>query len=249
MDGNGARSASCPVLTGPKSSAASRMGRLPRSLVCGVTALALALAPISSSSALDPARLQQAAAAQGVRAERSAQELRELVVALQPMVDGDRIERVNLFVNRRVSFVSDTVAWGQADYWSTPLETLSRGLGDCEDYAIAKYFILTAAGMPASRLRLVYVRALLPASASAPAVSQAHMVLAYYADNEAEPQILDNLVSDIRPASKRSDLTPVFSFNGEGLWTGAGSQPAGDPRARLSRWRDVLLKARAEGFE
>ena len=75
------------------------------------------------------------------------------------------------------------------------------------------------------------------------------MVLAYYATPGAEPLILDNLIGDIRPASRRGDLEPVFSFNGEGLWQGVGAQSAGDPVARLSRWREVLAKARAEGFQ
>ncbi len=76
-----------------------------------------------------------------------------------------------------------------------------------------------------------------------------HMVLAHYATPGAEPSILDNLVGDIRPASRRRDLEPVFSFNGEGLWQGVGTSRAGDPAARLSRWRDVQVKARAEGFD
>ena len=64
----------------------------------------------------------------------------------------------------------------------------------------------------------------------------------------AEPLILDNLVTSVRPASRRPDLTPVFSFNSEGLWQGVGAQSAGDAQARLSRWREVLAKAQAEGF-
>ncbi len=75
------------------------------------------------------------------------------------------------------------------------------------------------------------------------------MVLAHYAAPGAEPSILDNLVADIRPASRRRDLEPVFSFNGEGLWQGVGTNRAGDPAARLSRWREVQVKARAEGFD
>ena len=75
------------------------------------------------------------------------------------------------------------------------------------------------------------------------------MVLAHYEDRSEDPLILDNLVPEIRRASLRSDLTPVFSFNGEGLWHGAGAQTAGDPMLRLSRWREVVRKARVEGFE
>jgi len=66
---------------------------------------------------------------------------------------------------------------------------------------------------------------------------------------ESAGMILDNLISDMRTASRRPDLSPVFSFNGEGLWQGVGSQAAGDPTARLSRWRAILAKARLEGFQ
>jgi predicted transglutaminase-like cysteine proteinase len=131
------------------------------------------------------------------------------------------------------------------DYWASPLETLQQGRGDCEDFAIAKYFSLLATGVPAAQLRLVYVRLQLGGPGGP---SQAHMVLAYYADAQAEPLILDNLVTEIRPASRRPDLTPVFSFNSEGLWQGNGGPRMGDPVERLSRWREVLSKARAEGF-
>ena len=101
-------------------------------------------------------------------------------------------------------------------------------------------------GMPISKLRLVYVRAQIGGPNGA---VQAHMVLAYYAAAGAEPLILDNLITEVRPASRRPDLVPVFSFNSEGLWQGVGPTAAGDPTARLSRWREVLAKARAEGFQ
>ena len=153
-----------------------------------------------------------------------------------------QLAAVNGFFNRRIVFAEDSDVWGQLDQWASPLEALAQGRGDCEDYAIGKYFSLLALGMPAARLRLVYVRAQIGAE------SRAHMVLAYYAQARAEPLILDNLISELRPASRRPDLQPVFSFNSEGLWEGVGAQSAGDPQARLSRWREVLSKARAEGF-
>ena len=64
----------------------------------------------------------------------------------------------------------------------------------------------------------------------------------------SEPLILDNLVSEVEPASRRDDLVPVFSFNAEGLWAG-GRAARGDPTARLSRWRDLLSRLAKEGFE
>lgn len=172
------------------------------------------------------------------RAQLLAQEIMEA----QDLEEESRLKGVNTFFNRAIQFRDDKDVWGQLDYWASPLEMMNRGQGDCEDFAIAKYFALMAAGVPSAKLRLVYVRAQIGA------VTQAHMVLAYYRDPLAEPLILDNLLGDIRPASRRPDLKPVFSFNAEGMWQGVGASSAGDPSARLSRWRDMLTKAKAEGW-
>src|SRR5262249_37689852 len=135
-----------------------------------------------------------------------------------------------------------SLVWQTQDYWATPLETLGMGRGDCEDFAIAKYVTLVALGIPQDHLRLIYVRAQVPGQPV-----QAHMVLGYYPDLNGEPQILDNLNGAILPATERPDLTPIFSFNAEGLWAG-GTKAANDPTARLSRWRDLLERLRAEGI-
>lgn len=156
--------------------------------------------------------------------------------------DITRLKAINTFFNRHVLYRDDMETWGVVDYWASPLETMAKGQGDCEDYAIGKYFSLLAAGVPGVKMRLVYVRAQVGAGI------QAHMVLAYYPEPNSEPLILDNLITEIRPASRRPDLSPVFSFNAEGLWQGVGGSSAGDPSARLSRWRDVLAKAKAEGW-
>ena len=72
---------------------------------------------------------------------------------------------------------------------------------------------------------------------------------AWYRTPEVEPLILDNLASDMQPASRRPDLLPVFSFNTQGLWQGAtGARGAGGP-ASLSRWTELLRRVRAEGFD
>ena len=209
--------------------------------------LVLLLAVLMAPQAWDADRMQAAAQRAGPRAAAAVRPLQALLQeAAAEADDSARLQAVNAFFNRRIAFRDDTEAWGQTDYWASPLESLERAQGDCEDYAIAKYFALAAAGVPVVRLRMVYVRAALGGPGGP---VQAHMVLAYYASPGAEPLILDNLVGDLRPASRRPDLTPVFSFNSEGLWQGVGAQALpGDPSARLSRWRDVIAKARAEGF-
>ena len=149
-----------------------------------------------------------------------------------------KLVAVNDFFNQNITY-----RWETEDYWSTPLETMGKGVGDCEDYAIAKYATLTLMGVPPSSLRLVYVKA------KRGGLNQAHMVLAWYKSPTAVPLILDNLDYVIRPATERGDLQPVFSFNGEQLWVGTGPRATNQrPTARLSRWGQVVEKIRQEGF-
>jgi predicted transglutaminase-like cysteine proteinase len=190
--------------------------------------------------------MRAAALLHGARAVAGVNALQMALAAAQDLDDPARLQAINEFFNRRIEFRDDVEVWGQADYWASPIESLARGQGDCEDFAIAKYFSLLALGMSQVKLRMVYVRAQIGGPGGP---TQAHMVLAYYVVPAAEPLILDNLITDVRPASRRPDLEPVFSFNSEGLWQGVGIQTAGDPLARLSRWREVLAKVRAEGFQ
>jgi predicted transglutaminase-like cysteine proteinase len=174
---------------------------------------------------------------------------RELIASSAALSDAERLKQVNQFFNRTVVFADDLVTWGQVDYWATPMETMGRGAGDCEDFVIAKFFTLKMMGVPEKKMRLIYVYARMGSGPDAP--KQAHMVLAFYATPEADPLVLDNLLGDMRLASLRPDLTPVFSFNTQGIFAGTSSTilaPA-QGAGRLSRWEDLLKRARAEGFD
>ncbi len=159
--------------------------------------------------------------------------------------EDEQLRRINEYFNRRIRFADDSVVWSQADYWATPLETMARGAGDCEDFVFAKYFTLRELGVPEDRLRMTYVRAQVGGAGSS--VSQAHMVLSYYPSPDAVPLVLDNLITEIRPASGRPDLVPVFSFNMQGVFVGGAAQ-ATSPVDRVSRWRELLLRMRSEGY-
>jgi predicted transglutaminase-like cysteine proteinase len=209
-----------------------------RRLLCGLLLTVL----VAALHAWDGERMNAAAQRIGPRAVAGVQALQPLLMQAARLDEAERLPLINEFFNRRIVYREDIDVWGQADYWASPLELLGKGAGDCEDYAIAKYFSLVATGVPVAKLRMVYVRAQVGGGV------QAHMVLAYYPQPSAEPLILDSLVTEVRPASRRPDLAPVFSFNSEGLWQGVGAASAGDPVARLSRWREVLQKAKAEGF-
>lgn len=162
----------------------------------------------------------------------------ELMAHNKQLPEPEKLARVNDFFNQ-VLFVSDLDRWGVLDYWATPLEMLSAGGGDCEDFSISKYFTLLALGVPVDKLKITYVKATGHGLQNA-----AHMVLTYYATPGAMPLVLDNLIPEIKPADKRTDLTPVYSFNGEGLWLakerGSGKSVAGGNKIGL--WRDMLAR-------
>ena len=155
-----------------------------------------------------------------------------------------KLESVNGFINRSVLYASDQVTWGEHDYWATPAQTLERGVGDCEDFAIAKYFSLVRMGVPSEKLRLTFVKALQPGKRG-----QAHMVLAYYANPGAQPLILDNRQAAIEPASRRPDLLPVYAFNNQGIFLATAPQRVSQPPERMALWRDVSARALADGSQ
>jgi len=171
---------------------------------------------------------------------------RERIVIWEKLIirnkNADNLQKlivVNDFFNK-MNFANDIDLWGKEDYWATPLQMLTSNGGDCEDYSIAKYFTLRKMGIPAERLRLTYVKAL--------KLNQAHMVLTYYPDPDAEPLVLDNLVTDIRIVSNRKDLLRVYSFNGTDLWL--AKEQGGDKHigrsGRLSRWQEVIARINDE---
>ncbi len=134
----------------------------------------------------------------------------DAIIDLTGNKDWNRLNKANQFLNRNVEYARDIALWGKRDYWATPLETLGVGHGDCEDYAIAKYFTLVAGGVPADKLRLMYVHHI--------EVNEPHMVLIYFEEPTAMPMVLDNYKRRIMPANLRTDLRPIYSFNADGLW-------------------------------
>ncbi len=217
--------------------------------VCIFAFFFASLLPGYSSAAINFDRLLNLATQQyGARGQQNITELRKLFNQLQDANEQEKLIHINMFVNQKIRiFGNDIDIWGQSDYWATPLESLGREAGDCEDFSIAKYMFLRELGIPNDKLRLTYVRAQIGGPNSR--IFQAHMVLSYYETPDAEPLILDNLISEVRGASRRTDLKPIFGFNSDGLWAGSSQSSRGDSSTHLSRWRDLLERARNEGIE
>lgn len=195
-------------------------------------------------NATDFNRLQQFVLQRfGQEGAERVQQLQQQIPQWQPLPEKEKLMRVNDFFNRMLQFDTDISLWRQTDFWATPGETLGMGAGDCEDFTIIKYFTLKLLGVPVQKLRLTYVRARIGGPSSN--ITQAHMVLTYYDTPDAQPLVLDNLLNEIRPASRRPDLEPVFSFNSDGVWAGGGKSST--PVERLSRWTGLLERMQQEG--
>jgi len=196
------------------------------SLLCGA---------VTAGSLFSVEMVQWVRANYGDQAVSRMQAWQQLIARQQTLSEMEKLDRVNRFFNQ-LRYRSDLSIWGRSDYWATPLEALAQGDADCEDYSIAKYFTLREMGVAEERMRIMYVKAL--------NLDQAHMVLAYYADEGAVPLLLDNLKREILPADQRDDLAPVYSFNGEGLWLakqrGHGERLGSS--SRLSLWQEMRAR-------
>jgi predicted transglutaminase-like cysteine proteinase len=145
------------------------------------------------------------------------------------LAETELLREVNRTLNA-IRFIDDQTHWGEEDYWATPAESVGSNGGDCEDFSIAKYFLLKELGIPIAKLRMTYVKAT--------KLDQPHMVLAYYARPDAEPLVLDNLEDAVRPASQRPDLVPVYSFNDEEVWIEMRGR-SGSPR-QIRNWNLLM---------
>lgn len=144
----------------------------------------------------------------------------------------DKLAKINSFFNQ-LQFIDDSKLWGVENYWATPIEFIGVNGGDCEDFAIAKYFSLLELGIADEKMRITMVKSL--------TLNQYHMVVAYYPTPGAVPLILDNIDGEIKPADQRNDLLPVYSFNGKQLWLNKekGQGVLAGKSQRLKRWSNL----------
>lgn len=120
-----------------------------------------------------------------------------------------QIRNVNAWVNDRIAYVEDVRQYGAADHWSSAVQSLKRGRGDCEDYAIAKMQILRALGVAADSMFLVIARDLVRRAD--------HAILAVAIDGDLV--VLDNETDRILSSDDARDYRPILSFNATGSWT------------------------------
>ena len=168
-------------------------------------------------------------------AGRRGEALNALMAELTGQETKKKLIEVNRFFNQ-FSYRDDMKLWGREDYWATPEEFIGKNGGDCEDYVVAKYFVLRSLGVGDERLYLTYVKAVKE--------NRAHMVLSYFETPKSTPLILDNYNPRILPADKRRDLLPVYSFNAKSLFLTNASAGLGQSlptdRIKNNKWQTLL---------
>ncbi len=163
------------------------------------------------SEALKAAAKQRA----GREARRRLEAWEQLINARQKCQDMDKVRAVNEFFNRQITMKADKGTARGYDYWQSPIETLARGVGDCDDFAMAKYVSLRLLGIPAAQLRVAVVKGGFP---------YRHAVLFFFPQDEKDPWVLDNLAfehlgvvaSHVLPLSarmRRHGITPIYGLN------------------------------------
>lgn len=120
----------------------------------------------------------------------------------------DKLTLANNWGNEH-PYVQDITNWGTDDYWETPDEFIAAS-GDCEDYAIAKYYLLRFLGIPAEKMRIIIVQDLNLGGII-------HAVLGVYDDN-SNMMVLDNQNKYIVPALKIFHYRPIYGINEFGWW-------------------------------
>lgn len=132
----------------------------------------------------------------------------------QPLAAMDQLRLVNKFWNGW-PYREDMANWGKADYWEIPAQFLLKS-GDCEDYAIVKYFTLKELGFDPAAMRIVVLRDTIR--------NLAHAVLAVYLNGDV--YILDNLSNVVLSHRRLGNYSPQFSVNESGRWTHIKGKPA-----------------------
>jgi predicted transglutaminase-like cysteine proteinase len=131
---------------------------------------------------------------------------KEFIAELQGKDLTTQLKAVNRAFNAH-RYILDINNWGEEDYWATPYQFLKKN-GDCEDYAISKYFTLKTLGVPIEDMRVVALQDL--------NLNLGHAVLVVYVGDQ--PMMLDNQIASVVPANSVRHYNPVFSINEAGWW-------------------------------
>jgi predicted transglutaminase-like cysteine proteinase len=129
-----------------------------------------------------------------------------------------QLGEINRAINLAIRPADDLATHGAIDVWSSPLATLAKHSGDCEDYAILKFAALLEAGIAPEDLRIVVVRDT--------ARSEDHGVVAVRHDGQW--LILDNRRLLMLADTQLANYSPLLQLDAAGARRYLNASPASD---------------------
>jgi predicted transglutaminase-like cysteine proteinase len=139
-------------------------------------------------------------------ADPAALEFLAIVDSARALKGRAQLGEINRAINLAIRPADDLAAHGSIDVWNSPLATLARRAGDCEDYAILKFAALLEVGIPPEDLRIVIVRDT--------ARSEDHGVVA--ARHEGQWLVLDNRRLVMLADTQLANYSPLLQLDGAG---------------------------------
>ncbi len=121
------------------------------------------------------------------------------------------LRNINGFFNS-ISSRKDKDFYGKNEYWATPKEFMANKSGDCEDYAIAKYFALQHFTWPKEDLWVVFLHDKINVGGHAILVAKLDK-RKFVLDNLSQPNYL--LIPE---AQYKNQVEPFAMANHQGLW-------------------------------
>ncbi len=151
----------------------------------------------------------------------------KFIISIRNKPRSQTIQAVNTHFNRW-PYKTDNNVYGTDEYWAT-LGQFIKNSGDCEDYAIAKYYTLKALGFKENEIRIVAL--------TNPTKEKGHVVLAIY--GQGDIQILDNRSDLILSHKEFSNYSPLYSINQTTHWVHRPKVPdVMNPTSKM--WRQAL---------
>ena len=186
----------------------------------------------------------------GVDAVKRLRYLHTMILENQDLPVMEKLNLVNKTLNN-LPWIADSQHWKMSDYWASPMETIATFGGDCEDFAVVKWVMLTHLGIPNEHLRLAYVKIR--------ATGESHMILLYLRNPSEPPEqwesyVLDNNDHKVKKGVERTDLIAVYLTDGDGTIvligdTGKGRNIKGVYKDRKTKKLDDLIKKIGEDRE
>lgn len=176
------------------------------------------------------------------RSKRASPEAKDILIDYEKFMNSvknrSKIDKMNL-VNSYLNSLN-AVFDGNADddYWSSRGEFLSQGGGDCEDYAIAKYYTLKDLGIKSKDMCLLVVKEAYSGFY--------HMVLGVWLNGSKVPKILDNLSFKILPLTKRIDLIPKYCINESSYYKIDKNGKKTEANIRFKAYEEMLKRQKKE---